>query len=51
MKSTADKVLEKAEEAHSQGAHEKQWSALVNQLLCEAEIWQKRPEHVVVLNV
>lgn len=51
MKSTVDKVLEKAEEAHSQGAHERQWGALVNQLLCEVEIWQKGPEQVVVLNV
>ena len=51
MKSTADKVLGKAERAQSQDAHERQWGALVNQLLCEVEIWQEEPEQVVVLNV
>lgn len=51
MKSTVDNVLEKAKRAHSQNAHEKQWGALVNQVLCEVECWQKESEQIVVLNV
>ena len=51
MKTTADKVLGKAERAQSQDAHERQWGALVNQLLCEVEIWQEEPEQVIALNV
>lgn len=51
MKSTADNVWGKALRAHSENAQERQWGALVNQLLCEVEIWQKWPEQVVVLNV
>ena len=51
MKSTADKVLGKAQRAQSQHAHERQWGALVNHLLFEVEIWQKEPEQIVVLNV
>ena len=51
MKSTADKVREKAQWTQSQNAHERQWGALVNQLLCEVEIWQKERTQIVVLNV
>ena len=51
MKSTADNVLWKASRLRSENAHEKQWDALINQLLCEVEIWQKLPEQVIVLNV
>ena len=51
MKSTADNVLRKASRAESDKAHEKQWDALINQLLCEVELWQTLPEQVIVLNV
>ena len=51
MKSTADNALGKADRAQSADAHERQWGALVNQLLCGVEIWQEEPEQVVVLNV
>ena len=51
MKSTADLVLGKALRAQSENAHERQWGALVNQLLCEVEAWQKWPGQVVVLNM
>ena len=51
MKSTADSVFDKARRTQAQNAHERQWGALVNQLLCEVEIWQERPEQIVVLNV
>lgn len=51
MKTTVDHVLEKAARADKDRAHEKQWGALVNQLLCCVEIWQDGPEQVVVLNV
>ena len=51
MKSTADDVLDEAMRNRKEGAHEKQWGALVCQLLCEVRIWQKRPKQVVVLNV
>ena len=51
MKKTADKVLGKAERSQAQDAHERQWGALINQLLCEVEMWQEEPEQVVVLNM
>ncbi len=51
MKTTADNVFGKALRAQSEDAHEKQWGALVNQLLCEVELWQKWPEQILVLNV
>lgn len=51
MKSTADDVLDKALRAHALNAHERQWGAIVNQLLCEVEIWQERPKQIVVLNI
>ena len=51
MKSTADHVLENARRTSRQQAHDKQWGAVVHQLLCEVEIWQDSPSRVLVLNV
>lgn len=51
MKSTADNVVGRAERAQSENAHEKQWGAIVSQLLVEVELWQTWPEQIVLLNV
>ena len=51
MKSIADRVLKKAQRARAQEAHEGQWGGVVNQLLCEVEVWQESLEQIFVLNV
>lgn len=51
MKSSADRVLARADDAHAEMAHEGQWGAVVSQVLFEAEMWQGKLNKVVVLNV
>lgn len=50
LKTTVDRVHAKAEKNHKTGAHERQWGALANQLLCEVELWAKE-QNITVLNV
>ena len=50
LKTTVGMVFDKAAEAHKTGAHERQWGAVLTQLLCEVELWGKE-SGVIELNV
>lgn len=50
LKTTVDNVYAKAVQAFSTGAHERQWRALVSQLLFEVELWAKEG-NITALNV
>lgn len=50
LKSTVDKVFDKATRAFKTGAHERHWGTLVSQLLFEVELWA-REGRIAALNV
>ena len=51
MKKIVNNVPKKARRAKFDRAYEKQWGALVNELLIQVEIWQEPEEEIFVLNV
>ena len=50
LKTTVDKVSDKAKRAFRTAAHERQWGILVSQLLFEVELWASEGR-IAALNV